>query len=67
MDVELKLPWSNFPGFKARKAGDVIALDAELWLQRRRAACVPLGLSSAAPLSVQQPANLGKIQLMTKT
>lgn len=62
MDVEFKLPWANFPGFKA-KAGTVIALDAE--------ACYSDGGPRIArafvygsPLSVQQPASLAKIQLI---
>ena len=64
MDVEFKLPWTNFPGFKAN-AGTVIALDAEL--------CYSDGgprifrsFVFGSPLSVQQPANLGKIQLVEK-
>jgi hypothetical protein len=64
MDVEFKLPWKNFPKFKA-KTGEVIALDAEL--------CYSDGggrtfrsFVFGSPLSVQQPANLGKIQLVKK-
>lgn len=64
MDVEFKLPWANFPAFKA-KVGTVIGVDAE--------ACFSDGGGRVArsfvfggPLSVQQPANLAKIQLVEK-
>lgn len=64
MDVEFKLPWANFPGFKP-KVGTVIALDAE--------ACYSDGakrlyraFAYGSPLSVQQPANLAKIQFVEK-
>jgi hypothetical protein len=62
MDVEFKLPWKNFPAFKG-KAGQVIALDAEV--------CYSDGgprlfrtFVYGSPLSVQQPANLAKVQLV---
>ena len=62
LEVELKLPWVNFPNFKP-KANAVIALDAEL--------CYSDGgprvfrtFAYGSPLSVQQPASLGKIQLV---
>ncbi len=64
MDVELKLPWANFPGFKA-KAGEVIALDAELCYSDGGPR-VFRSFVFGSPLSVQQPANLGKIQLIEK-
>ncbi len=64
MEVEFKLPWANFPNFKP-KLDEVIALDAEL--------CYSDGgprvfrtFAYGSPLSVQQPANLGKIQLVDK-
>jgi len=64
MEVELKLPWANFPNFKP-KPNQVIALDAEL--------CYSDGgprnfrtFAYGSPLSVQQPASLGKIQLVKK-
>ena len=64
MEVEFKLPWANFPDFKP-KLNEVIALDAEL--------CYSDGgprifrtFAYGSPLSVQQPANLGKIQLVEK-
>lgn len=61
-EVEFKLPWANFPNFKA-KLGEVIAIDAEL--------CYSDGgprtyrsFVYGSPLSVQQPASLGKVQLV---
>ena len=64
LDVEFKLPWTNFPNFKP-KSNQVIALDAEL--------CYSDGgprifrtFAYGSPLSVQQPASLGKIQLVEK-
>ncbi len=64
MDVEFKLPWTNFPDFKPA-LNAVIALDAE--------ACYSDGAGRVfrsfvygSPLSVQQPANLGRIQLVEK-
>lgn len=64
MDVEFKLPWANFPGFKA-KPGEVIALDAELCYSDGGPR-VFRSFVFGSPLSVQQPANLGKIQLVEK-
>lgn len=64
MDVELKLPWANFPRFKA-KAGEVIALDAELCYSDGGPR-VFRSFVFGSPLSVTQPANLGKIQLVEK-
>jgi hypothetical protein len=64
MDVEFKLPWTNFPNFKA-KPGEVIALDAELCYSdgdKRLFRSFVFG----SPLSVQQPASLAKIQLVDK-
>ena len=64
LEVELKLPWANFPNFRP-KPDAVIALDAEL--------CYSDGgprifrtFAYGSPLSVQQPASLGKIQLVEK-
>ncbi len=69
MEVEFKLPWANFPGFKP-KAGEVIALDAELCYgdgdsnpARWR---VARSFAYGSPLSVQQPASLGLVQLVEK-
>jgi len=64
MDVEFKLPWADFPGFKP-KAGEVIALDAELCYSDGGPR-VFRSFVFGSPLSVQQPANLGKIQLVEK-
>jgi hypothetical protein len=64
MDVEFKLPWVNFPGFKA-KAGVVIALDAELCYSDGGPR-VFRSFAYGSPLSVQQLASLGKIQLVEK-
>lgn len=64
MDVEFKLPWANFPNFKAR-AGEVIALDAELCYSDGGPR-VFRGFVFGGPLSVQQPANLARIQLAEK-
>jgi hypothetical protein len=64
MDVEFKLPWANFPQFKA-KAGAIIALDAELCYSDGG----PRTFRSfvfGSPLSVQQPASLAKMQLVEK-
>jgi hypothetical protein len=63
-EVEFKLPWANFPSFKPA-VGAVIALDAEL--------CYSDGgprtyrtFAYGSPLSVQQPASQGKVQLVEK-
>ncbi|MDQ6632619.1 MAG: hypothetical protein M3Y82_12850 [Verrucomicrobiota bacterium] len=64
MDVEFKLPWKNFPEFKAA-LGKVIALDAELCYSDGGPR-VFRSFTFGSPLSVQQPANLGKIQLVEK-
>ena len=64
MEVEFKLPWSNFPGFKA-EAGKVIALDSELCYSDG-AERLFRSFAFGSPLSVQQPASLGKVQLVDK-
>lgn len=63
-EVEFKLPWVNFPEFKAA-VGEVIALDAEL--------CYSDGgprvyrtFAFGSPLSVSQPASQGRVQLVDK-
>ena len=63
-EIEFKLPWENFPDFKAA-ANEVIALDAEL--------CYSDGgpridriFAYGSPLCVQQPAGQGMIQLVEK-
>ena len=64
MEVELKLPWANFPDFKP-KLNTVIALDAELCYSDGGPR-VFRSFAYGSPLSVQQPASLGKIQLVEK-
>lgn len=64
MDVEFKLSWANFPVFKA-EAGKIIAVDAELCYSDGGPR-VFRSFVFGSPLSVQQPANLGKIQLVEK-
>ncbi|MEO7678766.1 MAG: sugar-binding protein [Verrucomicrobiota bacterium] len=64
MEVEFKLPWANFPGFKA-KEGVVIALDAELCYSDGGPR-VFRSFVFGSPLNVQQPASLGKIQFVEK-
>ena len=64
MEVEFKLPWANFPNFKA-KLNEVIALDAELCYSDGGPR-VARAFAYGGPLSVQQPANLAKIQLVEK-
>jgi hypothetical protein len=64
MEVEFKLPWANFPGFKA-KLNEVIALDAELCYSDGGPR-VFRSFAYGSPLSVQQPASLGKIQFVER-
>lgn len=61
-ECEFKLPWANFPNFRP-KLGAVLALDAEL--------CSGDGgmrtdrtFAYGSPLSVQQPASLGAVELV---
>ena len=61
-ELELKIPWRNFPGFTP-KLGATIGVDAEL--------CAGDGgprtdrtFSYGSPLSVQQPASQGKVELV---
>ena len=63
-DVEFKLPWENFPEFRA-KLNEVIALDAELCYSDG-AARVDRIFAYGSPLCVQQPAAQGKVQLVEK-
>ena len=62
MEVEFKLPWANFPGFKAA-LNEVIALDAELCYSDGKER-IDRGFVFGSPLSVQQPASQAKIQLV---
>lgn len=63
-EVEFKLPWANFPDFKP-KLGEVIALDAELCYSDGGPR-VFRSFVYGSPLSVQQPASQGKVQLVDK-
>jgi hypothetical protein len=62
MDVEFKMPWKNLPKF-APKAGEVIAVDAELCYSDGGGR-VDRYFAYGSPLSVQQPASLAKVQLV---
>lgn len=64
MDIEFKLPWANFPGFRAEE-GAVIGVDAELCYSDggRR---VDRDFVFGSPLSVQQPASLARVQLVDR-
>ena len=64
MDVEFKLPWANFPDFRA-ELNTVIAIDAELCYSDGGPR-VFRSFAYGSPLSVQQPASLGKVQLVDK-
>jgi hypothetical protein len=60
--VEFKLPWENFPNFQA-KVGQVLGIDAELSYSDggpRSDRSFVFG----SPLSVQQPANLARVELV---
>ncbi len=62
LEVEFKLPWANFPEFKPI-AGEVIGVDAELSYSDggpRSGRTFVFG----NPLSVQQPANLARVELV---
>ncbi len=63
-EVEFKLPWANFPAFKP-SVDTVIAIDAEICYSdgARR---VYRSFAFGSPLSVQQPASLGKVQLVER-
>ncbi|MCE9546872.1 MAG: hypothetical protein K8T25_15450 [Planctomycetia bacterium] len=64
LEVEFKLPWVNFPQFKAA-AGEVIGLDAELCYSDVGPR-VGRSFAFGCPLSVQQPAMLAPVQLVEK-
>jgi len=61
-EVEFKLPWANFPEFSP-KLGAVLALDAELCSSDGKSR-TDRTFSYGSPLSVQQPASLGKVELV---
>ena len=62
-EIEFKLPWANFPDFKA-KVGATIAVDAEL-CSGDGGTRTDRTFSYGSPLSVQQPASLGKVELVS--
>ncbi|MGY8688161.1 MAG: sugar-binding protein, partial [Verrucomicrobiales bacterium] len=64
LEVEFKLPWANFPAFKAAE-GAVIALDSELCYSDG-AERLYRSFVFGSPLSVQQPASLARIQLVNQ-
>lgn len=61
-EVEFKLPWNNFPQFTPR-IGALLALDAELCSSDGKQR-VDRTFAYGSPLSVQQPASQGKVQLV---
>src|SRR5258708_357676 len=61
-EMEFKLPWANFPDFSP-KLGAVLALDAEL-CSGDGAGRTDRSFAYGSPLSVQQPASLGKVELV---
>jgi hypothetical protein len=63
-EVEFKLPWANFPNFKPQ-VDEVIALDSELCYSDG-AGRVDRTFAYGSPLSVQQPASQGMVQLVEK-
>lgn len=63
-EVEFKLPWKNFPDFKPA-LNEVIALDSELCYSDG-AGRTDRTFAYGSPLSVQQPASQGKVQLVDK-
>jgi hypothetical protein len=63
-EVEFRLPWKNFPDFKPA-LNEVIALDSELCYSDGGPR-VDRTFAFGSPLSVQQPASQGKVQLVDK-
>lgn len=61
-EVEFKVPWANFPGFEA-KPGALIAIDAEL-CSGDGGGRTDRTFAYGSPLSVQQPASLGLVELV---
>ncbi len=61
-EVEFKLPWANFPKFRP-EIGALIALDAEL-CSGDGGGRTDRTFAFGSPLSVQQPASLGLMQLV---
>ncbi|MDR3639401.1 MAG: sugar-binding protein [Isosphaeraceae bacterium] len=63
-DVEFKVPWLNFPDF-APRLGALLALDAEL-CSADGAGRTDRTFAYGSPLSVEQPASLGKVELVKR-
>ena len=61
-ECEFKLPWANFPKFQP-KLGSKLALDAEL-CSSDGAGRTDRTFAYGSPLSVQQPASLGLVELV---
>lgn len=61
-ECEVKLPWVNFPKFKP-EPGALLALDAEL-CSGDGGARTDRTFAYGSPLSVQQPASLGLVELV---
>ena len=61
-ECEFKLPWANFPEFSP-KLGAVLALDAELCSGDGKTR-TDRTFAYGSPLSVQQPASQGKVELV---
>ena len=61
-ECEFKIPWANFPKFQP-KLGALLAVDAEL-CSGDGAARTDRTFAYGSPLSVQQPASLGLVQLV---
>ncbi|MDB5351734.1 MAG: hypothetical protein JWN86_2981 [Planctomycetota bacterium] len=61
-DCEFKLPWANFPQF-APKLGALLAIDAEL-CSGDGGTRTDRTFAYGSPLSVQQPASLGLLELV---
>jgi hypothetical protein len=62
LEIEFKLPWSNFPAFKPA-AGELIGLDAELSYSDGVSRSFRT-FAFGNPLSVSLPANLARVQLV---
>jgi hypothetical protein len=64
LELEMRLPWSNFPEFKAT-AGQVIGLDSELSYSDGKGR-TDRSFVFGNPLSVHHPANLGRVKLVDR-
>jgi hypothetical protein len=63
-EIEFKVPWSNFPEFRP-KPGALMAIDAEL-CSGEGARRTDRTFAYGSPLSVQQPASQGLVELVDK-